>query len=72
MRRAFVVQLIRDESDDRCEGRIEHVDSGRSKHFRSLSEAVYFVRRIESELGYARQDSSETTLNEETRDGGQN
>ena len=53
MRRAFVIQLLHNQPGDRCQGRIEHVDSGRSSHFRSLSEAVCFVRNIESELGEA-------------------
>ena len=51
MRRAFVIQLLHNQPGDRCQGRIEHVDSGRSSHFRRLSEVVSFVRNIESELG---------------------
>jgi len=45
MERAFVVQL-RSEPDllaGRFEGRVDHVDSGRSTHFETLEEFVNFV-----------------------------
>lgn len=50
MRRAFLIQLLQTRPGDQCHGRIEHVDSGRSSHFCTLSEAVSFVRDIESAL----------------------
>ena len=46
MRRAFVVQLQREATEERCDGRIEHVDSGKSCHFHSLDEAVNFVKQV--------------------------
>ena len=49
MRRAFVLQLYPQTSEDSWDGRIEHVDSGRSRHFHSFDEAVCFVKRVLSE-----------------------
>jgi len=46
MRRAFVVQLNSNATQDQLEGRIEHVDSGRSGHFHSIEDAVCFVRQV--------------------------
>jgi hypothetical protein len=46
MRRAFVIQLDRKPTAHWCEGRIEHVDSGQSRHFHSLGEAVSFAKRV--------------------------
>ena len=46
MRRAFVVQLKRQATEERCDGRIEHVDSGKSCHFHSLDEAINFVKQV--------------------------
>ena len=45
MRRDFVIQL-RPDTDVRAgqfEGRIEHIDSGRSAHFRTIEELLAFV-----------------------------
>jgi hypothetical protein len=49
MRRAFVVQLNPQTSEDPWDGRIEHVDSGKSKHFHSLKEVSSFVEQVLSE-----------------------
>ena len=49
MRRAFVVQLNPQTSENPWDGRIEHVDSGQARHFHSLDEAVSFVKRVLSE-----------------------
>lgn len=46
MRRAFVFQLSSKATDDHVEGRIEHVDSGRSGHFQSIDDAICFVRQV--------------------------
>ena len=47
-----MIQLNSQACDERCTGRIEHVDSGQSQHFHSLAEAVSFARRVlaQSEL----------------------
>ena len=50
MRRAFVIQLDSQACDEWCTGRIEHVDSGQSQHFHSLSEAVSFARRVLAQI----------------------
>lgn len=50
MRRAFVIQLNPQTSQKPCNGRIEHVDTGQSKHFDSVEEAVLFVQRVLSEI----------------------
>lgn len=49
MRRAFVFQLSSKATEDQIEGRIEHVDSGMSRHFHSIEEAVCFVRQVLAE-----------------------
>ena len=46
MRRAFVFQLSSTATPDHLEGRIEHVDSGKSKHFHSIDDAICFVRQV--------------------------
>jgi hypothetical protein len=46
MRRAFVFQLSSKATPDHLEGRIEHVDSGRSGHFNSIDDAICFVRQV--------------------------
>jgi hypothetical protein len=46
MRRAFVFQLSSKATQDHLEGRIEHVDSGRSEHFQSIDDAICFVRQV--------------------------
>ena len=50
MRRAFVIQLDCQPPGELCKGRIEHVDTGQSRHFHSLAEAVSFARRVLSEV----------------------
>lgn len=50
MRRAFVIQLDCTAVDEKCKGRIEHVDTGQSRHFESLVEAVSFARKVLSEV----------------------
>ena len=50
MRRAFVLQLAPQTSEDPWAGRIEHVDSGQTQHFKTLEEAVDFIRRVSSEM----------------------
>ncbi|HTT63944.1 MAG TPA: hypothetical protein VMG35_18965 [Bryobacteraceae bacterium] len=45
MQRDFVIQ-IRPDADVRAgqlEGRVEHIDSGRSSHFKSVEELVAFL-----------------------------
>jgi hypothetical protein len=47
MQRDYVIQL-RPDSDVRAgrfEGRIEHIDSGRSAHFRTIEDLLAFVAR---------------------------
>jgi hypothetical protein len=46
--RAFVVQLsaASDLAQRRLSGRIEHVVSGTSAHFRSLEQLLGFIRRL--------------------------
>lgn len=46
MRRAFVLQLSSNATQDQLVGRIEHVDSGRSGHFQSIDDAICFVRKV--------------------------
>lgn len=46
MRRAFVFQLSSKATPDHLEGRIEHVDSGKSGHFQSVEDAMCFVRQV--------------------------
>jgi hypothetical protein len=49
MQRDFVVQ-IRPETDVRggqFEGRVEHIDSGRSAHFRTVEDLVAFVVHVD-------------------------
>ena len=45
MSRAFVVQFTRDTipADHRFSGRVEHIESGRSKRFASLDELLAFL-----------------------------
>jgi len=43
--RAFVVQLAADASPDGWSGRVEHVVSGRSTHFRALDQLLAFMER---------------------------
>lgn len=50
MRRAFVFQLSNKATQDHLEGRIEHVDSGRSGHFDSIDGLVCFVRQVLADL----------------------
>jgi hypothetical protein len=57
MRRAFVIQLDSQPSGEHCKGRIEHVDSGQSRHFHSLAEAVTFARRVLSQVELEEQES---------------
>lgn len=47
MRRDFVIQLRpnTDLGDGKFEGRVEHIDSGRSAHFQSVEEFLAFVAR---------------------------
>ena len=61
MRRAFVLQLSTDTTVDRWDGRIAHVDSGRSERFHSIEDAIRFVREI---LIETEQDRSETEEDE--------
>jgi hypothetical protein len=49
MQRDYVVQ-IRPETDVRggqFEGRVEHIDSGRSAHFRTVEDLVAFVIHVD-------------------------
>ena len=46
MRRAFVIQFDHSTSDKQCRGRIEHVQTGRRRHFESLAEVESFARQI--------------------------
>lgn len=62
MRRAFLIQLNPHTVEDPCNGLIEHVDSGRSKHFHSLNEAVSFVKRVLSETEQSEGEWSESDL----------
>lgn len=50
MRRAFVIQLDCTAADKQFKGRIEHVDTGQSRHFESLVEAVNFARNVLSKV----------------------
>ena len=50
MRRAFVFQLSDRATQDHLEGRIEHVDSGRTGHFVSIDDIVCFVRQVLADL----------------------
>ena len=50
MRRAFVFQLSNKATQDLFEGRIEHVDSGRTGHFDSIDDVVCFVRQVLRDL----------------------
>jgi hypothetical protein len=45
MRRAFVVQVARESNlpHGKVAGRVEHVDSGRARNFRSLDELLNFL-----------------------------
>ena len=45
MRRAFVLQMA-DQGPSRFEGRIEHIDSGRARRFRTLDEFLGFIEKI--------------------------
>ena len=67
MRRAFVVQLDCKTIDDRCTGRIEHVDSGRSQHFHSLAEAVSFAREVLSQVELEEQEYNAADLRSAVR-----
>ena len=67
MRRAFVIQLDSQPSDEQCHGRIEHVDSGQSRHFHSLAEAVAFARRVLSQVELDEQESAAATLSSAER-----
>jgi hypothetical protein len=46
--RSFVVQFTRDTVPgvQRVHGRIEHIDSGRSRRFESLEELIAFVEAV--------------------------
>ena len=46
MRRAFVIQFDRAIPDKHCRGRIEHVPTGRRRHFDSFAEVESFARQI--------------------------
>ena len=63
MRRAFVFQLSSTATQDHFEGRIEHVDSGKSGHFHSVDEAMCFVRQVLADIEAAHQPPMEETLN---------
>jgi hypothetical protein len=52
MRRAFVLQLSNKATRDHLEGRIEHVDSGKSGHFDSIDDMVCFVRQVLADLEF--------------------
>ena len=58
MRRAFVLQLTREATEDHCDGRIEHVDTGRSTHFHSVADAICFVRQVLEDTESAENDRS--------------
>jgi len=56
MRRAFVIQLNPQSCPASFEGRVEHVDSGRDRRFRSLEELLRFIEEM---LNEARQTEAE-------------
>ena len=61
MRRAFVIQFDRSTSDKQCCGRIEHVQSGRRRHFESLAEAESFARQILKQVDADEADKEQAT-----------
>ena len=67
MRRAFVVQLNPQTSEDPCDGRIEHVDSGQSRHFHSVDEAVSFVKQVLAEIDQSEFVRSDSDLSKDLR-----
>ena len=67
MRRAFVLQLNPQTSEDPWDGRIEHVDSGQSRHFHSLDEAVSFVKQVLAETDQGESVCSESDLSKDLR-----
>ena len=70
MRRAFVFQLSSKATQDHVEGRIEHVDSGRSGHFHSIDDAICFVRQVlaDTESAAEQAGSEGESILEETED----
>ena len=63
MRRAFVFQLSSTATGERFEGRIEHVDSGRSGHFHSVDEAMCFVHQVLADIEATDEAPLEEALN---------
>jgi len=62
MSRAFVIQLRPGAKISAAQfaGRVEHIDSGRADHFRSVKELLSFIEQTLAEIEQGEQGESQT------------